>query len=115
MNRHIRLLSWFFLLWLMGVNIYWNIWSWRATADSLALHIVVTLLMCVHPGIYWIGFLVKMRRGAPWLFLCLQTTFVLLLTHMTHAAMLILVLSRSSIRPQAISTMLMFATPFKGY
>jgi NarL family two-component system sensor histidine kinase YdfH len=91
--RPVRLLSWFFLLWLGAVIIYWNIWDWKFTTDSLALRSLVSLLILIHLGLYWIAFSVEMKRGLQWLTLCIQAVLILVLTHMTRIALLTLVLS----------------------
>lgn len=91
--RPVRLLSWFFLLWLGAVIIYWNIWDWKFTTDSPVLHSLVSLLILIHLGLYWITFSVEINRYYQWLILCIQAVLILVLTHMTRIALLTLVLS----------------------
>lgn len=91
--RRIRLLAWFCLLWLGGITVYWNSWSWKFTSMSTTLHLLVTLLMLIHLSIYWIGLSIEIKKGMQWAFLCIQTGLILLLTLITHLVLLTLALS----------------------
>ncbi|EFH84117.1 sensor histidine kinase [Ktedonobacter racemifer] len=97
--RHVRSLTWFFLFWLGTIIVYWNSWAWKYAASpgkytaSATLHLVVTLLLLIHLGVYWIGFSLEGKRSIEWLFLCLQAGLILLLTQMTHLLILALALS----------------------
>jgi NarL family two-component system sensor histidine kinase YdfH len=91
--RHVRSLSWFFLFWLVGIMIYWNSWSWKFTTASTPLHLMVTLLMLIHLGIYWIEFSAGIKRSVQWLSLYMQAGLILALTQITHLVILTLVLS----------------------
>lgn len=86
-------LNWFILFWLGGITVYWNSWGWKYTAVPLTLHLLVTLLLLIHLGVYWIGFSGQERRGKQWFCLCLQAGLILLLSQMTHLVLLALALS----------------------
>lgn len=96
---HVHSLNWFFLFWLGGIIVYWNCWAWRYASSpgkytaSTTLHLVVTLLLLIHLGIYWIRFSLEGKRSLAWLFLCLQAGLILLLIQMTHLLYLALALS----------------------
>lgn len=96
---HIHSLNWFFLFWLGSIIVYWNCWAWQyATLPgkytaSTTLHLVVTLLLLIHLGIYWIGFSLEGKRSRAWFFLCLQAGLILLLIQITHLLYLALALA----------------------
>jgi NarL family two-component system sensor histidine kinase YdfH len=91
--RHVLSLNWFVLFWLGGIIVYWNSWSWKYTTTSVAIHLLVSLLLLVHLGIYWTGFSGERKRGMKWSCLCLQAGLILLLTQITHLVILTISLS----------------------
>ncbi len=91
--RHVPPLCWFVLFWFGGILVCWNTWSWEFTKTSTELHVIVTMLILLHFGIYWLGFSMKMRRGLQWLCLLMQLGLVLLLTQVTQLVILTLALS----------------------
>src|SRR5579859_5200971 len=93
MKRPTRFLSWFFVLWLGSVLVYWNTWSWSVTAAPVLLHLLVTLTILIHLGIYWFGCSRQTGRAMRWFSLCVQTVLILALTQMTRLAIMPLVLS----------------------
>ncbi|GHP01115.1 histidine kinase [Reticulibacter mediterranei] len=117
MKRHIRLLSWFCVFWLGSVIIYWNIWSWNFTSAPVILHILVTLTILIHLGIYWFGFSRETGRAMQWFSLCVQAVLILALTQMTRLAIMPLVLSpllfiAATVMLKQIRSMLIFLGSF---
>lgn len=91
--RWVRPLFWLLLGLCGAIIVSWNSWSWQYAAASTGLHILFTLLMLIHIGIYWIEVSVKMRRNFCWLLLCTQTGLIFLLTQLTQLVMIALILS----------------------
>lgn len=90
---HVRPLCWVLLGLFVGMIVYWNIWSWQYVAASLELHVLFTMLLLIHLGIYWVGLSVEMRISSHWLLVSFQAGLILLLTQFTQLVMLVLVLS----------------------
>ena len=74
----------FLLLYFGSMIVCWNTWSWIFMSEAGELHLVVTLLLLLHPVVYLLGFSVARRRYIQWLSLLVQILLVLLLTEQTQ-------------------------------
>ena len=91
--RHVRSLCWFLGIWFGILVICWNEWSWQFNRASVSLHILFTMLMIAHLGIYLIGLCMPMKRRMQWLLLFAQAGLILLLTQLTQLVVMVLFLS----------------------